>query len=208
MSIFSDLRENIASGLRDDIAALVDDNPFEVVATGHRPPRLGGYHEGVRLATVSLARNSLLALGGVDSVTLGMALGWDQAVAEACIDLSIPFTAALPFATMGDRWPAASRKLRDKLLSRASRVEIVGGDGAYVQRFTVRDKWMVDHVTGPEDVCLALWDGVEKGGTFATVSHARIRDLLVVNAWEGSWLAHSGRGMSWSRDSGLHGADD
>ncbi len=161
-----------------------------IAVTGHRPPDLGGYGYDVRNLLTGFAERSLAEMD-VEEVVTGMAQGWDQAVAHACVRLSVPFTAALPFESMGRRWPSGAIRILDQLLSAADRVEIVGGDGAYRYRFIVRDRWMVDYAAAAGGSCLALWNGRESGGTFATLSYALRQGVPVTNLWD-DWIRRYG----------------
>lgn len=154
--------------------------------TGHRPHLLGGYHVQPRLehfALVTLAdlRPSL--------VCTGMALGWDQAIADACVRLAIPFVAVIPgFAGSGSqsgRWPAASRARYDQLLAAAHEVERLPFPGAG-REFHTRDRRLVERC----DEMLALWNGDPRTGTGATVAMCtEARPVRAVrNVW-GAWHA-------------------
>ncbi len=152
-----------------------------VAVTGHRPEKLGGYDNKVRLALGGLA-TEWLCRNIPDKVITGMALGWDQAVAEACIALDIPFIAAVPCAGQASRWPAEAQNRYRELLSRADEIEIVTeGElfGRQVdQAMQRRNEWMVDRA----DHVVALWDG-SWGGTFNCVTYARKRGVAVENLW-------------------------
>ncbi len=99
--------------------------PGRVVAgTGHRPHGLGGYGGEAFRRLVVLARRAL-AEHRPDWVVSGMALGWDQALAEAALDLGLPLVAALPFEGQAARWPEVSQQRYRRILARADRVVVV-----------------------------------------------------------------------------------
>jgi hypothetical protein len=75
-----------------------------LAATGHRPDKLGGYDLSIYRKLVGLAY-SYLRKQTPDVVISGMALGWDQAVAEAAVKASTPFIAAIPFRGQESKWP-------------------------------------------------------------------------------------------------------
>jgi hypothetical protein len=54
-----------------------------------------------------------------------MALGWDQAFAQACVDLEIPFVAAVPFHGQEKRWPRESQKYYNDLLVQSKRIHYI-----------------------------------------------------------------------------------
>lgn len=108
-----------------------------------------------------------------------MALGWDQALARAAINLGIPFDAYVPFAGQEWRWPAAAQYQYRQLLMFADRV-IVCDQGPYaVYKMQRRNERMVDAC----DLVLALWNGAE-GGTANCVRYALdMAKKPVENCW-------------------------
>lgn len=154
-----------------------------LTATGHRPDKLGGYSKDVEERLYRLAY-SYLKETKPSRVITGMALGWDMAVAEACIVLGIPFTAAIPFEGQETKWPLASQERYHFLLSYAAE-QIIVCDGFYeAWKLLKRDEWMVDQ----GDKVIALWNG-SKGGTGHTVKYAQTKGKEVVNLWE-RWTQH------------------
>jgi uncharacterized phage-like protein YoqJ len=154
-----------------------------IAVTGHRPARLGGYGPVVSARLVEFAVE-FVSQSTADRFITGMALGWDQAVAEACAMLKRPFVAAVPFYGQESKWPAESQYRYNRLLLCAERVEAIS-PGAYSSgKMIVRDHWMVDH----SDQIAALWDGSPDGGTWRTVQYAKSRTppKPIVNLWM-SW---------------------
>lgn len=96
-----------------------------------------------------------------------MALGVDQDFAWLCTELSIPFTAALPFVGQEDNWPKHSQEWYEWLLIRADDVVVVSPGGYSAAKMQVRNEWMVDHC----EKLLAVWDGTG-GGTGNCVNYA------------------------------------
>jgi uncharacterized phage-like protein YoqJ len=129
---------------------------------------------------VLFARKVLDQLEPIRVIT-GMALGWDQAIAQACVDLKIPFSAAVPFNGQELTWPRAAQDRYHRLLGQAQEVVIVS-DGDYApEKMQVRNQWMVDNC----DVLLALYDG-SSGGTANCVRYAEGKSVPVINIWS-SW---------------------
>lgn len=147
-----------------------------VAATGHRPDKLGGYGDDTRIRLRGLARSYLADLQITEAVS-GMALGWDQAFAEAAIELSIPLTAAVPFEGQERRWPADSRKRYSLLIAKANAVHVVSPYPG-IRAMQLRNEWMVDRA---DRVC-ALWDG-SWGGTFNALQYARKIGRPCDNLW-------------------------
>lgn len=149
-----------------------------LAATGHRPDRLEGGHSPMTRRALGALAVEHLHYNRPDHVLTGMALGWDQAVAAACVILEIPFTAAVPFKDQPLKWARDCRERYDLLLGHAAAVEVVSlypGDRA----FELRNRWMVDNCTQ----VAALWDGDPTGGTARCVRYARQKHRPVVNLW-------------------------
>ncbi|RWF33787.1 MAG: DUF1273 family protein [Mesorhizobium sp.] len=147
-----------------------------VAGTGHRPPKLGGYGDEVRTALSNLAVAYLTKEQPKTAIS-GMALGWDEAVATAAVELGIPYIAAVPFEGHDSRWPPESRRRLAWLLSKASEIHVVSdipGNRAMQQR----NEWMVDRA---HKMC-ALWDG-SWGGTFNCLQYAKKVRRPVDNLW-------------------------
>ena len=149
-----------------------------VAGTGHRPNKLGGYGVKATARVIETARRSLEHLKP-ERVISGMALGWDQALAHAAIDLGIPFVAAVPFTGQELAWPAASQTAYRELLAQAAEVVIVSGGGYSAAAMQTRNIWMVDHC----DHILALWNGTP-GGTGNCIQYARRVKRPIANAWK------------------------
>lgn len=150
-------------------------------ATGHRPDKInGGYSDATFNCLVKTAR-TYLQTADVKEMITGMALGWDQAVAQACVDLDIPYIAAVPFAGQDSLWPRDSRARYDRLIAWASNVEIVTEryEMPVARALQVRNEWMVDRC----QIVLALWNGTF-GGTHNCIKYAKKHHRPIVNLWE------------------------
>jgi len=154
-----------------------------IAGTGHRPDKLGGYS----LATDQrLRRVALAALAPLHPthVISGMALGWDMALAEAAVELGVPFTAAVPFRGQERAWPVASQHRYHDLLGRAKSVVYVSQPPYSAWKMMRRNAYMVDHC----DLLLALWNGEDDGGTANCVKYARlVKHKPIQNVWD-RWM--------------------
>lgn len=149
-----------------------------LAVTGHRPDKVGGHGITARRALGAFAAERLLHLAP-DEVITGMALGWDQAVAAACVLLDIPFTAAVPFRGQENLWPTEARKRYHLLLGRAKGIAYVCDEFVpRVKAMQIRNEWMVDRA----DRVAALWDG-SFGGTHNCIVYAKKVGVPVVNLW-------------------------
>jgi len=149
-----------------------------VAFTGHRPAKLGGYGTDAQERLIGLA-TYFLSVTRPLKVISGMALGWDQAVAEASIMLHIPVIAAIPFKGQESKWPRDSRYWYNELLTHCAHIEIVSPGGYSPAKMQVRNEWMVDR----GDVLTALWDGSD-GGTANCYHYAERQDKKIINLWD------------------------
>lgn len=163
--------------------------------TGHRPPKLAvpglgnAYHPEVYALLVDVVAG-VLERERPAAVISGMALGFDQALAEAAIRRGLPFTAAVPHRGQERIWPAASQRKYRWLLEHAARVEVVS-EGDYTSRkMQLRNEFMV---RGATEV-LALWDGGPEGGTANCIRYARQLRRPIVNLWPEWERAAASRG--------------
>ena len=148
-----------------------------VAGTGHRPDKLGGYGHAVRMKLVTLARDWLETRKDVTKVISGGALGWDQALAEAAQELTIPTVMALPFEGFETKWPKESQEFLHSLMNPAE-VVFVSDPGYAAWKMQTRNQWMVDHC----DAVVALWDGSD-GGTANCVEYAKKVGKPIINLW-------------------------
>lgn len=167
--------------------------PTRVMATGHRPPRIGGYQtpnpmeQWVRENIRSILSGLLTRHPDLEGIS-GMALGTDQIFAEVCVELGIPFLAAVPFKGQESRWPRESQEEYKVLLDKAKKVVIVDDIGSYHSeqfggKMAMRNRWMIDH----SKIIVAVWNGTA-GGTGNTVKMARSRGrkILRIDPQEGT----------------------
>lgn len=148
-----------------------------LAVTGHRPQKLGGFGANVETRLRSFAKSEIERCAPATVIT-GMALGWDQAIGWSCVELDIPFVAAVPFNRQDSKWNADARKHYRLLLSLASDVVIVSPGGFSVPKMHARNRYMVDRGT----CVLALWDG-SAGGTANCVGYALMKKKPIDNCW-------------------------
>jgi uncharacterized phage-like protein YoqJ len=141
-----------------------------VAFTGHRPNKLGGYRipNPTFTAVTEQIRSALEDLKPTQAIS-GMALGVDQWAAQICIELDIPFIAAVPFEGQEKVWPEASKKTYQELLDKAERIVVVTPGKYDAWKMQKRNEWMVDHC----DVLIAVWNGDLLGGTSNCVAYAK-----------------------------------
>jgi len=173
-------RETIAN-----MFSIPESKEIVVAVTGHRPNGLGAsnpYSDQTYWKLESLAEDLIKRLAPVDRVYTGMALGWDQAVAQACLALGVKYVAAIPFHGQENKWlPQAQRRYNSLIESAAERV-VVSKGGYSPNKMQLRNMFMVNKA----DVVLALYSG-NRGGTQNTVNYTRKMRVPMLNAWQ-SWI--------------------
>lgn len=151
-------------------------------ATGHRLEALGGYDPNIYKMLVEFAVNVLPSFN-LETGISGLAIGWDQAFAEGCIQLGIPLIAAVPFKDQANRWPKETKDRHQNILNSAKEVVVVS-DGEYANhKFFERDKWMCDK----SNALISLWNGCEFGGTWGTIKYAKKTNKPWTNLWS-QWI--------------------
>lgn len=162
------------------------DKMLTVGVTGHRPDKLGGYSQEVKDRLREFAKMQLQAIQPAQVIT-GMALGWDQAVAQACVDLGYSWWAFIPFAGQERKWPAETQSYYHDLLSKATGVKTIC-EGEYAPwKMIKRDEAVVQSCW----ILLALYNGTP-GGTHKTVEFAKELRRITHNCWE-PWLRYNFR---------------
>lgn len=148
-----------------------------MAVTGHRPPKLGGYNVQTEGRGLELAMK-MLGWYKPDHVLTGMALGWDTSVAEACVDTDTPWTACIPFPGQEERWPAPQQYRYHELMEKATHVVAVCPKW-HRDAMNTRNAFMVNRC----NVLIALWNGMEAGGTWHAVHYAEVRKVYTINLW-------------------------
>ena len=156
-----------------------------IAGTGHRPNKLGGYGDVAEERLSQFALTELRALQP-DVLISGMALGWDQAIANAALTLGIPLHCYVPFEGHPNLWPPRSQRRYARILSRAALVRVCSPGGFMPTKMQFRNRCMVDDCT----MLLALWNGSD-GGTANCVAYARSVGRLQVNCWERFYAGRS-----------------
>jgi uncharacterized phage-like protein YoqJ len=152
-----------------------------ISGTGHRPQKLGGYSPEIHLKLRRFLTKQLDELQP-DKVLSGMALGFDQALAFAAVDLAIPFAAIVPFESQGNTWTKESQAAYLKLLALASDIVIVSKGGFGPNKMQKRNEYLVDHC----DLLLTLWNG-SPSGTGRCIQYAEKKQREIKHLWP-EWL--------------------
>lgn len=126
--------------------------------------------------TIKQAFTSYLKLLQPKLVLTGVALGYDQLCAECCIELNIPFTAAVPFDGQEDLWSSDMKVKFYNILLKTKEVVVVN-PGPYERwKLNARNCWIVDHCD-----CICSYLIESKGGTKHCVDYALKKNKPVFN---------------------------
>lgn len=148
-----------------------------IAATGHRPPKLGGYDSETMARCFNVAHDYLSAMRPAGVIS-GMALGWDQEFASAAIVLNIPVHAAVPFDGQERQWPQMSQHRYKSLLACCTSVTVVSPGHYSHSAMQTRNIWMVDRANR---IC-ALFDG-SASGTRHCIDYALRMGRDIDNLW-------------------------
>lgn len=154
--------------------------PTILAVTGHR--RVATQTAHLKLLEFATAKLTACA---PSKVLTGVALGWDQLVAEACRRLRIPYEAYVPGIGQGSRWEHSERLNYEFLLAKAARVVYVTDGPCTDVAFELRNRRMVDDCTE----LAAFWSGAE-GGTANCLRYAVKVGKPYVN-WFPEWVKSS-----------------
>lgn len=187
---------------------------MKIAGTGHRPDKIrigakNAYDDAVFQRVVDLCRVALPRVRATE-VIAGGALGFDEALATAALDLQLPLHLYLPFPGYDARWPAASRANGEMLAERATTVRFVTTEAIIATRARLpdgtvpplaagevadflhrRNRAMVDDA----GAIIALFDGQRRGGTYSCLQYADKHKRHVTNLWP-SWTKHAARGLA------------
>lgn len=126
------------------------------------------------LSIMQNARQRLLELGAEQVIT-GMALGFDQLICDVCIELGIPFIAAIPCKDQEKLWTIPQQERYHALLSKSAAIIMVD-DGEYAPwKMMKRNQYIVDH----SGLILSYWTGTKQGGTAQCLRYAKNRKVKV-----------------------------
>lgn len=139
--------------------------------TGHRPQKLSVGHKVIKNELIRLL-NELKP----EKAISGMALGVDQWAVEVCIELQIPFIAAVPFKGQELYWPSDARAKYFELLAHADTVEYVNLGGFASWKFQARNQFMVKN----SDILIAVYDGKLASGTRNCVEFAESEKKKII----------------------------
>lgn len=138
-------------------------------------PRFKMVKQRLMCETLELIRN------GVTTFLVGMARGTDIMAAELILqlrmlkqDVNIQLWAVVPYDRQALSWPPKERARYNAILAKADKVEYISHD-YYNGCLQKRNRYMVDNATH----LIAVYDGVQGGGTKQTIDYARKKGLNI-----------------------------
>jgi uncharacterized phage-like protein YoqJ len=148
-----------------------------LAGTGHRNQKLGGFQlpNPTYIKVCQAIEKNLLQLKP-EKVISGMALGYDQWLANIAIKLKIPLIAAVPFKGQESVWAKASQAAYNRLLTKASEIIVVNEGGYSAHKLQLRNEWLVNHC----DLLLACWNGDESSGTYNCINYAKLKNKEII----------------------------
>lgn len=147
-----------------------------IAFTGHRPTKIGGYIvPNPTYDYIYEKTKRILSELKPTKAYCGMALGFDQLAASVCIELGIPFIAAIPHDNQEKIWPQKSQQKYHELLQKAEEKIIVCPGSYSAKKMQVRNEFMVDN----SDIIVACWNGSE-GGTYNCVQYAKSQEKKII----------------------------
>lgn len=158
-----------------------------VAVTGHRPDKLGGYYPP-NIVYDAVKQGLKKAFQDIKPkyVITGMALGVDQWAAEVCLEIGIPFVAAIPFRNQESKWPPYSQAKYQQLLAKANNAFYISKGEYAPEKMQIRNQWMVNEAS----IVVAVWDG-STGGTANCIGYAHSvkREIYMVTLQPAIWDA-------------------
>lgn len=138
--------------------------------TGHRGISSWVKEEGI-FGLIKMASKQ-----GVREFMSGMAFGTDLMAAEVLTERMYCWTAVLPCPAQEQvlKWPGPYKDVHARLLESANK-QILLSDRYTDDCMAVRNRYMVDN----SELCLGVWDGRRKGGTYQTLRYARSARKLI-----------------------------
>lgn len=153
---------------------------MKIGITGHRPGRLGGYSSDMFDRLTDFAAVYLESKKAeIEIINVGMAMGFDLAVARAAWQLQIPYKAHIPFPQQADRWDVDWKYRWASLVDAAAEVKTYN-DHYNITFLNIRNEGIVNE----SDKLVALYDGKVGGGTAYALWYSVKCGKEVDNLWE------------------------
>jgi len=163
-------------------------NRLTCAFTGHRPSKFPWKYDEldprcIALRVILTEQIEDLAERGVTGFLSGMAEGTDLWCAESVLALRgknpvVKLHCILPCKEQADKWPASSQEQYRSILDRADSVVYVNRN-YHKDCMLERNRFMVEYAS----VLLAVYNGVRRSGTGATINYARKlgREIIVID---------------------------
>jgi hypothetical protein len=127
---------------------------------------------------IYLAKRALRVYKATRLIT-SLSPGWEQALAKAALELSLPYCVAVPYPGRDADWNDKLQVQYLSLLARAESVDRLAENYSTTALFEGHI-WCVEQ----SQIVLALWDYEFNGFTFDIIDHAVENGRTVVNLWK------------------------
>ncbi|MBI2060663.1 MAG: DUF1273 family protein [Nitrospirae bacterium] len=117
----------------------------------------------------------------------GLGLGPETDFAELCMEMKVPFVAAIAYDGWERDWPEESRKHYWDLLEKAEDVVFVCGRGYGPWKIPQRNKWII----GQAEALIAVWN--ERAGLVGECVKAAVGNGLRVKIIDPRWYGREGQ---------------
>lgn len=161
-----------------------------VCGTGHRPQDIEGYQDRdfpvlTRIAEVELTKAQ------AQVVIAGGAIGWDQAFAQAALNLGLMLVVAVPFAGQHRRWRKEDQLRYGSHLEQAT-IAYACADPAPDDRRAVVDALLGRNVEMLRyaSAVIPFHSGKESGGTYHCLTEAKKRGIPALGQAFQQWEAY------------------
>lgn len=144
---------------------------MKVGFTGHRPVSLFPDRSYKDLPILDAFAREFINkhASKIDVAIVGGALGWDHAVWKACLLHYIPVEVYVPCLNYQTKWPRQAQEVYNRLLeNKLTSVQITPVSYS-IDALMKRNMSIVDDC----DKLVALYTGVEKGGTAAAINYTK-----------------------------------
>lgn len=146
-----------------------------VAGTGHRLQKIGGFKiPNPTYNWIWDNAKKVIEILEPSKIISGMAIGYDQILAEIAIKLNIPLIAAIPFKGQESMWPKESQEKYNNLLDNAQEIVIVSDGGYSAAKMQIRNCWMTDN----SEITLMCFNGDNSGGTANNVKYSMEKNKL------------------------------
>lgn len=151
------------------------DSTKVIAGTGHRPNRYRKGWKGYNVSQPIIIQliKEVLSIHNPSLIISGGCLGFDMALAQAALDLDIPYDLYIPYLNYGSTWADHNKRKLSIYKTRCRRLKYIHADNLSTPKtiskvLYKRDCIMVDNA----DLVIAFFNGDYDSGTGNTIRYA------------------------------------